>query len=77
MDEDWRRQGWDEQDVTKNYYTPAEFEASVRRALEVADEYVWVYTETPRWWSADGKPVKLPPAYEEALRRARQGLAPD
>lgn len=77
MDEDWRRRGWDTEDVTKNYYTPAEFEASARRALEVADEYVWIYTETPRWWSADGSSVKLPPAYEQALRRARQGLTPD
>ena len=77
MDEDWRRQGWDTENLTKNYYTPAEFEASVRRALEVADEYVWVYTETPRWWSADGVAVKLPAAYDAALRRARQGLAQD
>jgi hypothetical protein len=77
MDEDWRRKGWDTTDLTKNYYTPSEFEASVRRALEVADEYVWIYTETPRWWSADGKRVSLPDSYEAALRRARQGLAPD
>ena len=77
MDEDWRRKGWDTEDLTKNYYSPAEFEASVRRGLEVADEYVWVYTEMPRWWSAEGASVKLPPSYDAALRRARQGLAPD
>ena len=36
-----------------------------------ADEYVWIYTETPRWWSKEGGPVKLPKAYEEAVRKAR------
>jgi hypothetical protein len=75
MDEDWRKKGWDEKDLSKNFYPPEAFEASVRRALEVADEYVWIYTETPRWWSAEGKSVKLPGAYEAAVRRARAGLA--
>lgn len=74
LDDDWRRKGWNEQDVTQNFFTPEALEASVRRALEVADEYVWLYSETPRWWSEEGHPVKLPPAYDAALRRARQGL---
>ena len=77
LDHDWRKAGWDTNDVTKNFYTPAAIEASVRTALEVADEYVWLYSETPRWWSAEGKPVKLPEAYDAALRRARAGLAKD
>ena len=34
--------------------------------LDVADRYVWVYTEHPRWWTND----RLPPAYLEALRQA-------
>ena len=70
MDYDWRKKGWDDQDVSKNYYTPAGFETTVAAALKQADEYVWIYTETPRWWSAEGKPVKLPAAYDAALRRA-------
>src|SRR5438105_4179895 len=74
LDYDWGRKGWDIEDVTKNFYTPAAFEASVRRALEVVDEYVWIYTETPRWWSAGGGPVKLPVAYQATLQRARKGL---
>jgi hypothetical protein len=74
MDEDWRKKGWDEQDLSKNYFTPEALEASVHRALEVADEYVWIYTETPRWWSAEGKPVKLPAAYDAAVRRAREAV---
>jgi hypothetical protein len=74
MDYDWRKKAWDENDVSKNFYSPEALEASVRTALATADEYVWVYSETPRWWSAAGKPVKLPAAYEEALGRARKGL---
>ena len=71
MDHDWRKNGWNVEDVSKNYFTPEAFEASVRGALATADEYVWIYTETLRWWSDKGGPVKVPPAYAEALRRAR------
>jgi hypothetical protein len=71
MDRDWRKNGWDVDDVARNYFTPEGFETSVRAALNHADEFVWIYTETPRWWSKEGTPVKLPKAYDEALRRAR------
>jgi hypothetical protein len=67
---------WDGVDTSRNFYTPDEFETSVRAALEAADEYVWIYTETPRWWSAEGRPLHLPEAYADALRRARRGRAP-
>lgn len=76
MDFDSTAIGWDGDDASKNFYTPEEFETSVRTALEVADEYVWIYTQIPRWWSSEGKPIKLPEGYADALRRARQGLAP-
>ncbi len=72
MDQDWRKNGWNVEDLTRNYFTPETFETSVRAALATADEYVWIYTETPRWWSEPGGPVKLPPAYADALRRARK-----
>ena len=71
MDQDWRKNGWDIEDVSKNYFTPETFETSVHAALASADKYVWIYTETPRWWSDKGGPVKLPPAYTDALRKAR------
>jgi hypothetical protein len=70
MDDDWRKKGWDVEDVSKNFYTPEGFEKSVATALKTADEYVWIYTETPKWWTAAGKPDKLPAAYDAALRRA-------
>ena len=72
MDDNWRTNGWDEQDVSKNYFTPEVFESVVRKALDTADEYVWIYTEKPRWWSDKGGPQNLPAAYDAALRRARQ-----
>jgi len=75
MDFDWRKRDWDEDDPSRNYFTPEAFGASLRRALERSDEYVWVYTESPRWWSDGGGRVKLPDAYEQAIRRARRGVA--
>ena len=71
MDHDWRKLGWEVEQVAQNYFTPETFESSARAALNTADEYVWIYTETPRWWSKEGGPVKLPAAYAEALRKAR------
>ncbi len=74
LDFDWREKGWNTDDPSKNYFTPDAFETSVKHALEVAPEYVWIYSETPRWWSASGKSVKLPEAYDQALRRARTAV---
>jgi hypothetical protein len=72
MDYDWRKKGWDTDDPSKNYFTPESFAAALKTALDTSDEYVWIYTETPRWWSAEGKSVKLPDAYVDAVRKARQ-----
>ncbi len=77
LDYDWRKKGWDENDPSKNYFTPESFEASLRNALARTDEYVWIYTETPRWWSDGGKRVKPPEGYETAIRRARRDAARD
>jgi hypothetical protein len=74
MDFDWQNQGWIVEQPSKNYFTPETFENSVRAALERSDEFVWIYTETPRWWTPEGKSIKLPQAYEQALRNARNGI---
>lgn len=71
LDQDWRRKGWNDQDPSKNPHTPEQFETLVRTALATADRYVWVYSETPRWWTAEGGPSKLPEMYVAAVRRAR------
>ena len=70
MDDDWRKRGWDTNDVQKNFYSPDAFANTVRAAIQTSDEYVWIYTEQPRWWSDAGGPAKLPDAYVQALRRA-------
>jgi len=72
MDCDWRKNGWDVTDFSKNFYTPDEFKATLATALKTSDEYVWVYTETPRWWTASGKSDKLPQEYFDATMRAKK-----
>jgi hypothetical protein len=74
LDFDWRKYGWDAARPAQNYFTPAAFEASLRAALERSDRYVWIYTETPRWWTAEENRVQLPDAYVEAIKRARAAL---
>jgi hypothetical protein len=70
MDDDWRKKGWDTKDFEKNFYTPDAFEKTVRMAIQTGDEYVWIYTEKPKWWTDAGGPVDLPIEYDQALRRA-------
>ncbi|NUQ63636.1 MAG: hypothetical protein HUU20_14260 [Pirellulales bacterium] len=67
MDCGWRQVGWNLDDFSKNHFTPADFEKSVRAALKLSDRYVWIYTEQPRWWPRE----KLPAEYVEALGNAR------
>ena len=71
MDYQWRERGWSTDDPSVNYFTPEALEASVRAALNQADEFVWIYTETPRWWTPEGGSDALPDAYDMAIRRAR------
>lgn len=68
MDNEWQKYGWDENDVTRNYFTPAALGASVQYALDLSDRYVWVYSERPRWWSPERRPKALPAAYDSVLR---------
>jgi hypothetical protein len=71
MDYRWRQLGWNTTDPSRNYFSPEAFERSVRAALVTSDEWVWIYSETPRWWTKEGGgPVNLPAAYDAALRRA-------
>jgi len=67
MDCRWRQVGWNVDDFAKNHFTPEAFENSVRLALKTSDQYVWIYTEQPRWWTRE----KLPQAYIEAVRAAQ------
>ena len=70
LDYDSHKRKWELNDLDKNYFTPEQFKASVTTALNAADEYVWIYTEQPRWWSGSGA-TNLPAAYVQALKDAR------
>jgi hypothetical protein len=77
LDYDHSKYGWDGHDPSKNYFTPEGLESSLRAAFERADEIVWLYNETPRWWTEQGGPLKLPAAYVDAIRHVREKLALD
>ena len=50
---------------------PSVSSRACERPSNNADEYVWIYTEKPRWWSKSGKPVDLPLAYVDGGCRKR------
>jgi hypothetical protein len=77
LDYDWRVEGWDATAPSRNYFTPESFARSLRAALQTSDRYVWIYTESPRWWDETARPKSLPPAYIEAIRGVRRELAMD
>ena len=54
LDYDRPKLGWKTGDLEQNYFSPDRFETSLRAAVEQSDEFVWIYTETPRWWSQEG-----------------------
>jgi hypothetical protein len=73
LDRDWQKLGWDTTDVSKNYFTPESFEHSLRSALKHSDEYVWIYSQKPKWWTPrDGKTQNVPDEYLKAMEKARK-----
>jgi hypothetical protein len=76
MDYDSGKQGWHQSETAKNYHSPRSFERLLRKALQTTDEYVWIYTEVPRWWTREGGPARLPKAYADGVRRVRRATAP-
>jgi hypothetical protein len=68
MDYDWRRVGWHPKDPEKNHFSPERWAASVTRAREITDQYVWIYGEQVRWWGPEAQTRPVPEAYREALR---------
>jgi hypothetical protein len=61
------RERWFPEDPSRNYFSPARFEAALRAALAASDEYVWVYSQVARFFP----PSALPGPYVDAIRRAR------
>jgi hypothetical protein len=77
LDYDWRTKGWKNDQLERNYFSPERLESSLRAAIEQSDEYVWNYTEKPRWWSERGVAVDLPGAYVETVKSVRKSLLDD
>jgi hypothetical protein len=77
LDYDWRKKGWSTDHTGANHFSPDRFRTALGHAMAYTDEYVWIYTETPRWWTADGKTIALPEAFVEAVRAARRGSGRD
>ena len=72
MDFQSDERGWDQKNQDRNWHTPKSFERSLRLALDASDEYVWLYSQKPRWWTSTGGTRDLPAAYDQAVRRARR-----
>lgn len=72
VDAFWR-DSWSYTDFSKNYFSPEEFRNSAAMALEICDEYVWVYSEELRWWNDRNAPQ----AYVDALALAKKGPLPE
>ena len=71
MDRDWRKRGWNPQDFSNNFFSPEALAGSVNAGLKISDEFVWIYSESPRWWAPAGSTNAVPLPYVEAVRRAR------
>jgi hypothetical protein len=67
---DWCwKDSWSFTDFTKNYFPPDQLRQSLALALQESDGYVWVYTQTLRWWNE----LNAPQAYIDALALAKNG----
>jgi hypothetical protein len=72
LDFDWRNRTWHTDDPSRNYFSPEALAVAVRAALDHADRYVWIYSETPRWWTPEGGRLALPAVYDSVLRHVRR-----
>jgi len=71
MDMDWRERGWFPNEPKKNVFTPELFNAILKRALELSDGLVWIYTEKCNWWTNEELSKDYIQAVADARRHAR------
>lgn len=57
---------WLDYNGQPHYFTPEEFRRAVSAALEVSDEYVWIYSQGPRFFP----PSRVAASYIEAMAAA-------
>ena len=59
---------WSTTDLESNHFSPQRFASSLRHALDVSDQYVWVWSETPFRWGDEPHQQ----AYRQAVLDARR-----
>jgi hypothetical protein len=54
---------------------PRLFGEAIASALDLADGYIWIYSEEPKWWtSAQPDGENLPPEFVQAIEEAREAV---
>lgn len=76
LDFDSSHRPWRSDRMDANYRSPEALRETLADALDRADDYVWIYSEKPRWWTASGRRQDLPTPYVDAIRAAREGRVP-
>ena len=69
IDCSYYEKSWDTNDFSKNYYSPDSLKTALQSALDVTDEYVWIYSEKGPSFFPLGN---LPEPYLKAMREAKQ-----
>ncbi|MGC8977472.1 MAG: hypothetical protein ACP5OB_07640 [Candidatus Ratteibacteria bacterium] len=61
---------WNTEDLSKNYYTPEKFYTTLKNALEICNEYVWLYTGSikPQFFPR----ANIPDEYIDAIKKAKE-----
>lgn len=62
---------WSAEDFSKNYFSPQKLTQSLQTALELSDEYVWMYSQNPGFFPR----TALPDEYLNAIRAAKPAPA--
>jgi hypothetical protein len=61
---------WNLTDFDANFFSPEKFKSALSDALEETDEYVWIYSQQPRFFPL----YKVPDAYFKSMEEARQSV---
>ena len=67
MDRGYAVHGWNAELWWLNAFSPVQLQTQLEYAFEATDQYVWLYSEHPKWWTNEN----LSPDYIEAVRAAR------
>lgn len=75
IDVNWRKpNGWNGADFENNFWQPSDLQAALKNAIDVSDGYVWLYSESLRFW---GPGKNVPTAYWKAVENAHAEISAD